>query len=92
MRTGCNRTIVQIVHERQYKWLGHVLRMNQTRIAPTVLQGKVDGVRRAGKPRATWANLAVERAQLSLHKTIGRAQDRLNWRELGRVVGAHVTT
>ena len=33
-------TIVQKVHERQHKWLGHVLRMDGNRITNTALHGR----------------------------------------------------
>jgi len=89
-RTGCHRTIVQVVCERQHRWLGHVLRMNDERIAKTVVQGKVEGTRRRGKPRATWLKTFEERSKLSLHQASIEAQDRRRWKELGSIIGTHV--
>ena len=93
-RTGCTRSIVQIVYERQHKWLGHVLRMDSERIAPTVLQGRVDGKRRQGKPRETWFSEVTKRYggadEMPLKKAIRLAQDRSRWREFEHIVGAHV--
>lgn len=89
-RTGCNRTVVQVIYERQHRWLGHVLRMNDERIARTALHGKVDGKRRQGKPKLTWIKTIEERSKLSLHQATNVAQDRAKWRELGEIIGAHV--
>ncbi len=89
-RTGCHRTIVQVVCERQHRWLGHVLRMHDERIARTVLQGKVEGTRRRGKPRATWMGTVKDCSGMSLHQASIEAQDRARWRELGYTIGAHV--
>ena len=89
-RTGCHRTIVQVVCERQHRWLGHVLRMHDERIAKTVVQGKVEGTRRRGKPRATWLKTFEERSKLSLHQASIEAQDRRRWKELGSIIGTHV--
>jgi hypothetical protein len=75
-RTNCTKTIVQLVYERQHKWLGHVLKMNRARIAPTVLQGKVNGKRRVGNPRTTWLKAVEERTENSLYSSCELAQDR----------------
>ena len=88
--TGWVKTVVQIVYERQHKWLGHVLRMNNNRIARNTLQGKVEGSRRRGKPRTTWTRACEERSGLSLHQASQLAQDRTRWHEFGQIVGAHV--
>ena len=89
-RMYCTKTIVQVVYQRQHRWLGHVLRLDRKRIALTVLQGKVEGVRRRGKPRATWISEVERREDLSLHRASVIAQDRAKWKELEEIVGAHV--
>jgi len=103
-RLGVRTNLVQIVHERQHKWLGHVLRMKNERIAKTVLEGRVDGIRPQGKPKNTWLDTALKRTDLtgtdwkdnderrpSLSRAIGVARERDEWRELGRrVLGAYV--
>jgi hypothetical protein len=89
-RVGCTTTLVQLIYGRQHKWLGHVLRMDDARIAKTVLQGKVQGTRRRGKPRTTWASASEERSGMSLHQATELAQNRGEWRAFGQIVGAHV--
>ena len=48
---GCMSTIAQLVYDRQHKWLGHVLCMDNERIAKKLLQGKEEGSRKLGKTR-----------------------------------------
>ena len=38
------------------KWLGHVLRMDDERIANIILKGKVEGTRRRGKRHQSLIN------------------------------------
>ena len=69
-RTACVKTIVQVVYQRQHRWLGHTLRLDRERIAITALQGKVEGARRQGRPRVvvrTWLSEVEGRENLTLH-------------------------
>ena len=79
---GCVNTLEQLVYARQHKWLEHVLRMDHERIAKTILQGKVEGTRKRGKPRTTWISAIEERNGFSLHRATELAQDRKKWRKL----------
>ena len=72
-RLGCTNTLVYV---RQHKWLGHVLRMDDERIAKIVLQGKVDGIKRKGRPRTAWMSAEEERTGISLPRAVELAQDR----------------
>ena len=65
--------------------------MDDERIAKLVLQGKVEGTGRRGKPRTTWMSAVVEeRTWISLHREKELAQDRKKWRKIVQNVGAHV--
>jgi hypothetical protein len=89
-RMHCTKTIVQVVYQRQHRWLGHVLRFDRKRIALNVLQGKVEGVRRRGKPSATWFSKIERRENLTLHQASVIAQERAKWKELEEIVGTHI--
>jgi hypothetical protein len=86
----CSDTIVKAVFVRQHTWFGHVLRMDNSRIARIVVQGKVEGTRKRGKPRTSWLSTLEERSKISLHRAASESRDRGRWKELGRIVGAHV--
>ena len=57
-------TIVQKVHERQRKWLGHVLHMDENRIAYTALHGGVEGTNKRGRSKTTWVKSILVRYEV----------------------------
>ena len=83
------KTIVQVVYQRQHRWLGHTLRLDSGRIAITALQGKVEGVRRQGRPRATWLSEVEGRENLTLHQSSLIAKNRARWSPLAREHNGH---
>ena len=91
-RLGQRRTIVNEVHERQNRWLGQVLRMDDNRIPKTILEGRVEGVRRQGRPRASWTRSVIKRTGLSWQSARNLARDRVEWRSLSRRVGEPTST
>ena len=50
--------------------------MNDERIATIVLKGKVDGIKRKGRPRTAWVNAVEKRTGISLPRAEEQAQDR----------------
>jgi ribosomal protein L34 len=42
--------IISVIKLRRLEWLGHVMRMNETRVARKILDDK----RRRGRPRLRW--------------------------------------
>lgn len=91
-RVGQRRSIVNMIYERQNRWLGHVLRMDADRIPKLVLDGQLYGARRQGRPRANWLQLAIERTELSWQSVRRLANDRESWRSLNRRVGEPTST
>ena len=69
-------TLVQLVYVRQHKWLGHVLRMDDERIAKINLQGKVDGIKRKERPMTAWTSAVEERKGISLSRAVELAKER----------------
>jgi hypothetical protein len=48
--------IVNVINIRRMEWLGHVVRMNETRSVKKIFEGKLDGRRGRGRPRLRWIN------------------------------------
>jgi hypothetical protein len=53
--------IIRMIESRRTRWVGHVARMGETRIAYWILVGKPEGKRPIGKPRRRWvANIKID--------------------------------
>ena len=55
----------------------------------TALKCKVEGVRRQGRPHATWLSEVKGRENLTLHQSSLIAQNRASWKELEEILEAH---
>jgi hypothetical protein len=48
--------IMNVIQIRRLEWLGHVVRMNETRSVKKSFEGKLEGRRDRGRPRLRWIN------------------------------------
>jgi hypothetical protein len=48
--------IVNVIKIRRLEWLGHVVRMNETRSVKKIFEGKLEGRRGRGRLRLRWIN------------------------------------
>jgi hypothetical protein len=48
--------IVNVIKIRRFEWLGHVVRMNETRSVKKISEEKLEGRRGRGRPRLRWIN------------------------------------
>jgi len=48
--------IVNVIKIRRLEWLGHEVRMNETRSVKKIFEGKLEGRRSRGRPRFRWIN------------------------------------
>ena len=82
-RTGINN-INDEIKKRRWKWLGHTLRMQNTRHPRMALTWNPGGKRARGRPRETWRR-TIERERADVGKTWNElnwlAQDRSGWRK-----------
>ena len=51
-----SQDIVTVIKIRRLEWLGHVIRMNETRSVKKIFEGKLEGRRGRGRPRLRWIN------------------------------------
>ena len=57
----------------------HVARGSAGELGSTILEGKVEGKRSRGRPKATWLDNIKDWTGLSLHAAVQRAKDRHSW-------------
>jgi hypothetical protein len=48
--------IVNVIKIRRLEWLGHVVRMNETKAVKKIFEGKLERLRSRGRPRLRWIN------------------------------------
>jgi len=74
------RSLMQVIKQRQAKWIGHVLRHDC--LLKTALEGKMEGKRPRGKPRRKMLDLLMEQEdkKISYKELMRRAQSRAGWR------------
>jgi hypothetical protein len=46
-----SQDIITVIKIRRLEWLGHVIRMDETRSVEKIFEGKVEGRRDRGRPR-----------------------------------------
>ena len=49
-----SQSIVNIIKVRRLEWLGHVVRMDETRAVKKLFEEKIEGRRGRGRPRLRW--------------------------------------
>ena len=72
--------IVSIIKIRRLEWLGHVIRMNETRSVKKIFEGKLEGRRGRGRPRLGWINdVEYDLRKLSVKRWRTKALEREEW-------------
>ena len=49
-----SQDIVTVIKIRKLEWIGHVIRMNETRCVKKIFEGKLEERRGRGRPRLRW--------------------------------------
>ena len=77
--------IVAVIRIRRLEWIGHVIRMNETRCVKKIFEGKLDGRRGRGRPRLRWIdNVEDDLRKLGVKRWRTKALDREEWASIIR--------
>jgi transcription termination factor 2 len=72
--------IVNVIKIRRLEWLGHVVRMNETRSGKKIFEGKLEGRRSIGRPRLRWINDVEDHLRkLGVKRWRTKALERKEW-------------
>jgi hypothetical protein len=75
-----SQDIVTVIKIRRSEWLGHVIRMNETRSVKKILEGKLEGRRDRGQPRLRWINdVEDDLRKLGVKRWRTKALNREEW-------------
>jgi transcription termination factor 2 len=80
-----SQDIVTVIKIRRLKWLGHVIRMNETRSVKKIFERKLEGRRGKGRPRLRWINdVEGDLRKLGMKQWRTNALDREEWASIIR--------
>ena len=80
-----SQDIVTVIKIRRLEWIGHVIRMNESRSVEKMFEGKLEGRRGRGRPRLRWIdNVEDDLRKLGVKRWRGKALDREEWASIIR--------
>ena len=71
--------IVNIIKIQRLEWLGHVVRMNETRSVKKIFEGKLEGRRGTGRPRLGINDVEDDLRKLGVKRWRTKALEREEW-------------
>ena len=82
--------IVRFVKARRISWIGHLERMEDSRMPKRMTREKICTKRRRGRPKVRWLDDVQENLWVSgVEGWRGKAQDRDLWRRIAQEAKAH---
>ena len=80
-----SQDIVTVIKIRRLEWIGHVIRMNETRSVKKISEGKLEGRRGRGQPRLRWTDdVEDDLRKLGVKRWRAKALDREEWASIIR--------
>ena len=80
-----SQDIVTVIKIQRLEWLGHVIRMNETRAVKKIFVGKLEGRRGRGQPRLRWTDdVEDDLRKLGVKRWRAKALDREEWASIIR--------
>jgi hypothetical protein len=73
------------------EWLGHVVRMNETRFVKKIFEGKLGGRRSRGRPKLRWINdVEDDVRKLGVKRWRTKALEREEWASIVKEAKANI--
>ena len=79
------KPIEKVGEERQLTWLGHILRMDDTRLTRRIYEARTSGKNRIGRPRLRWEDQVRKSAEMrgiEWREVRNAAQNRNLWKSM----------
>jgi hypothetical protein len=86
-----SKDIVRFVKTRRISWIGHVERMEDSRMPKRVMKEKIYIRGKRGRPKVRWLDVVQENLrEMGIEGWRRKAQDRDQWRRIAQEAKAHV--
>jgi hypothetical protein len=80
-----SQDIITVIKIRRLEWLGHIIRMDETRSVKKIFDGKLEGRSGRGRPRLRWINnVEDDLRKLGVKRWRMKALDRVEWASIVR--------
>jgi hypothetical protein len=80
-----SQDIITVIKIRRLEWLGHVIRMDETRSVKKIFKGKLEGRRGIGRSRLRWINdVEDDLRKLGVKRRKTKILDRVEWASIIR--------
>jgi hypothetical protein len=80
-----SQDIINVIKIRRLEWLGHIIRMDETRSVKKICEGKFEGRRGRGRPRLRWINDVEDYLRkLVVKRWRTKGLDRVEWASIVR--------
>jgi hypothetical protein len=80
-----SQDIITVIKIQRLEWLGHIIRMDETRSVKKIFEGKLEGRRGRGRPRLRWINdVENDLRKLGVKRWRTKALDGVEWASIVR--------
>jgi hypothetical protein len=80
-----SQDIITVIKIRRLEWLGHIIKMDETRSVKKIFEGKLEGRRGRGRPRMRWINdVEDDLRKFGVKRWRTKALDRVEWASIIR--------
>ena len=82
--------IVRFIKSQRLRWLGHVERMSELRLAKRMYKARMTGRRKQGRPRNRWRDeIEQDLRRMDVRGWSGKAKDRESWKQVVQQAKTH---
>jgi hypothetical protein len=78
------------VKARRISWIGHVERMENSRMPKRMMREKIYTRRKMGRPKVRWLDDIQDLQEMGIEGLRKKAQDRDQWRQIAQEAKAHI--
>jgi len=83
------KCLLFLIQSQILSYFGHIVRREGDSLEKVIMQGRVEGKRKPGRPRTRWIDQLKSMVNCPVQKLYNLAQDRQKWRSIVAVTSCH---